>query len=117
MATAVGRPVAVACMLLFMPLLAGFTCDQQSEGRDEGVRDKRPMEERTIEAVLKAHTDRLMAFTGVVGTGIGGCEGRPCIKVYVVKATPELLNKIPREIEGYRVAVEETGEIKVRDSR
>jgi hypothetical protein len=70
------------------------------------------MQRKPIEAVLREHTDGLMSLPGVVGTGQGLCDGQPCIKVFVVKKTPELLTQIPAEIEGHTVAVEETGEIR-----
>jgi len=75
-----------------------------------------PMEttgaKRPIEEVLKAHTPALMGLPGVVGTAQGLCEDKPCIKVYVVRKTPELARRIPGSLEGCRVVVEETGEIK-----
>ena len=49
------------------------------------------MDERSIEAVLREHTDRLMALPGVVGSAQGLCDGEPCIKVLVVTRTSELL--------------------------
>ena len=49
---------------------------------------ERQMQRRTIEEVLKAHTDHLMLIPGVVGTAQGLCEGQPCIKVFVAKKTP-----------------------------
>ncbi len=67
---------------------------------------------KTIEAVLKQHTDRLLSLPGVVGTAIGECEGKPCIKVLVVKATPELVKSIPSALEGFPVIIEESGEIR-----
>ncbi len=67
---------------------------------------------KTIEAVLKQHTDRLLSFPGVVGTAIGECEGKPCIKVLVVQATPELVKRIPSALEGFPVVIEESGEIR-----
>ncbi len=70
------------------------------------------MQQKSIEEALREHTDGLMSLPGVVGTGQGLCDGQPCIKVFIVKKTPELLRQIPAEIEGYTVAVEETGEIK-----
>ena len=48
----------------------------------------------------------------MVGTAIGICNGMPCIKVYVVKKTPELDRKIPDILEGYPVMTEETGEFR-----
>ena len=65
-----------------------------------------------IQEVFKQHTDRLMAIPGVVGTAIGECDGSPCIKVFVVKKTTDIMNKIPSKLDGFPVAVEETGTIR-----
>ena len=70
------------------------------------------MQKRSIEAVLKEHTDSLMALPGVVGTGQGLRDGRPCIRVFVVKKSSALLKQIPSEIQGYPVDVQETGVIR-----
>ena len=72
---------------------------------------------KTLEAVLKQHSDRLMALPGVVGVAIGECEGNPCIKVLVVEKTPQLVNEIPPTLEGYPVVIEETGEIRALHPR
>ena len=53
-----------------------------------------------------------MAISGVVGTGQGLCDGEPCIKVFVIKKTQELEEKIPVKIEGYKVQIEETGKVR-----
>ncbi len=91
-------------------LVAGaFACGQDGA---EDQQEERPVPEKTIEQVLRDHTDSLMSLPGVVGTAQGLCDGQPCIKVVIVKKTPELLRQIPAEIEGYTVAVEETGEIR-----
>ncbi len=73
------------------------------------------MPKKTIEAVLKEHTGRLMSLPGVVGTAQGLCEGKPCIKVYVEKKTPDLVKQIPSTLEGYEVIIQETGEIRALD--
>ncbi|HTM06865.1 MAG TPA: hypothetical protein VL754_00605 [Verrucomicrobiae bacterium] len=65
-----------------------------------------------IATVLRNHTDRLMAIPGVVGTAEGRCEGKPCIKIYVEKKTPEIERQIPPTIEGYPVVIQETGSIR-----
>ena len=70
------------------------------------------MPSRTIEDVLKEHTNDLMAISGVVGAGQGLCNGETCIKVFVIKETDELSKKIPHNLEGYPVKIEETGEIR-----
>ena len=67
---------------------------------------------KPIETVLKEHTDNLMALPGVVGTGQGLSDGKPCIRVFVLKKTPALLDKIPSTIDGYPVVVDETGVIR-----
>jgi hypothetical protein len=77
-------------------------------------REQVRMQQTTIEAVLEEHTDALMSLPGVVGTAHGECAGEPCIKVYVVQETPQLHERIPAAIEGYRVVVEEIGEIRAR---
>ncbi|MGH7767233.1 MAG: hypothetical protein ACREQP_07240 [Candidatus Binatia bacterium] len=69
----------------------------------------------TIEEVLKENAGRMMAVPGVVGTAISQCDGKPCIRVLVVKKTPELMQKIPSVLEGYPVVVEETGPIRPLD--
>jgi hypothetical protein len=78
--------------------------------------ERAPMPENTIEAVLKAHTPRLMSLPGVVGVGEGRCDGAPCIKVLVLERTPELVERIDVVIEGYKVEVVATGEIRALDS-
>ena len=75
------------------------------------------MPEKSIAAVLKEHTDSLMALPGVVGTGQGLSDGLPCIRVFVVMRTQALLDKIPSAIDGYPVVVDETGVIRALGSR
>lgn len=67
---------------------------------------------KTIEEVLKEHTKELMSLPGVVGTGQGLCDDKPCIKVFVIKMSRELDKKIPKVLDGYQVLMQETGEIK-----
>jgi hypothetical protein len=66
---------------------------------------------RSIDEVLAAHTDSLLALPGVVGTAIGLCDGERCIKVLVADSTPGTKGRIPARLEGYRVVVEVTGTI------
>ena len=74
--------------------------------------EETPMPEKTIQQVLIDHTDRLMALPGIVGVAQGECSGQPCIRIFVAEKTEELLKLVPSVIEGYQVAVDETGEIK-----
>ncbi len=70
------------------------------------------VQKRGIAEVLRENTPGIMAIEGVTGTAQGLCSGRTCIKVYVVRKTPELAARIPSSIEGYPVEVEETGKFK-----
>ncbi len=85
--------------------------------------DQEPLEQEettsmtpTIEAAQAKLTDRVMALSGVVGIGIGECEGAPCIKVFVVRETEELGRQIPSTFEGFSVVTQVTGEIRARPS-
>jgi hypothetical protein len=86
----------------------GISCATKlGEHQGEKIMAKKP-----IEKVLKEQTQKLMSIPGVVGTAQGLCNNKPCIKVYVVKKTSGLDQKIPNSLEGYPVSVEETGEIR-----
>jgi hypothetical protein len=69
---------------------------------------------RSIDEVLAAHRDSLLALPGVVGTAIGLSEGERCIKVLVADASAATKSRIPPRLEGYRVVVEVTGTIRPR---
>jgi len=69
---------------------------------------------RSIDEVLAAHTDSLMALPGVVGTAVGSCDGQRCIKVLVADPRPDTKRRIPSRLEGYPVVVEVTGTITPR---
>ncbi len=62
--------------------------------------------------MLKSHTPELMSIPGVVGTALGKQDGELCIKVLVIEKTPELTKKIPSTLEGFPVAIQQTGEIR-----
>jgi len=83
------------------------SCVNKTANDQEG---EKQVTAKTIEEVLKEHTEELMSLFGVVGTAQGLCDDKPCIKVYVIKKTSELAQRIPDIIEGYRIMIEETGE-------
>lgn len=70
------------------------------------------MSDRPFEEFPRDRTERLMGMPGVVGVAQGLCDGKPCIKVFVVKATPALVKAISASVEGYPVDIEETGELR-----
>lgn len=72
---------------------------------------------RDINAVLKDHDKTLMTIPGVVGVYVGLLkDGKTsCLNVMVARRTPEVVAKIPKDLEGYSVVVEETGVIRPLD--
>ena len=70
----------------------------------------------TIEQVLERETDSWMRIPGVVGTGLGLCGDRPCIKVFAGGAPGPIEAEIPDEVDGYPVVVESTGRFTPRDT-
>ena len=99
----------VSVLLVLVAALGLARCESRKVDIHQG---KNLMASNTIEEVLKDHTDQLMSIPGVVGTAQGICNNKPCIKVYVLKKTPELDKKIPENIEGFPVSIEEIGEIR-----
>jgi hypothetical protein len=70
------------------------------------------MGQSSIQDVLKKKTDVLLSIPGVKGVAIGESEGKPCILVLVDKKDASSVAKIPSQLEGYPVVVEETGAIR-----
>jgi hypothetical protein len=69
---------------------------------------------RSISEVIKKHSDRLMSIPGVVGIAEGESGGKPCLRVFIVDSNSALLKRIPSNLEGYLVQVEESGEFQKR---
>jgi hypothetical protein len=68
---------------------------------------------RDINAVLADHDKELLAISGVVGVYVGQLSDHKttCLKVMLARKDPNLERQIPRELEGYQVVIEVTGEI------
>jgi hypothetical protein len=56
-----------------------------------------------------------MSLPGVLGVAEGEFGSKPCIKVYVIRKTPELLRRLPSNLEGYVVVVEESDKLQALD--
>lgn len=70
------------------------------------------MPSRPIEEVLETHANDLLARSGVTIVYQGALEdGTPCIVVGVVDARAAGGSDLPKSIEGYRVVLQETGEV------
>ena len=72
------------------------------------------MPKRDINAVLGDHDKELMAIPGVVGVYVGLQEDQKtsCLRVMAVKRTKDLQRALPKSLEGYKVELEETGNIR-----
>ncbi len=97
-------------------LLAGalVACSGSHGGAGQGGGRGATVAVRSVDEVLAAHTDSLLALPGVVGTAIGLCDGERCIKVFLADSNPDTKGRIPPRLEGYRVVVEVTGTIRPR---
>ena len=72
------------------------------------------MPTKTIQDVLAAHNDSLLASPGVVGTAVGLCDSTPCIRVFVADAEAARRLRVGPRLDGYVVRVEVTGPLRAR---
>ncbi len=96
-------------MIVALLLVAALGCTGPHT-RDE----ERTVPSRTIEEVLAAHADSLMALPGVIGTALGRCDGDLCIRVFVTDSSETVRSRIPDQLDGYPVRVEVTGPFRPR---
>ena len=103
------RPAA-----LLLILAAAFAIQAAGCGKSPENKGGAPaMSTEDAIRVMDAHVKELMAISGVIGVAVGALDdGKPCITVLVSRKTSEHGNRIPKEIEGYPVVIEESGEIR-----
>lgn len=75
------------------------------------------MQKDNIREVLTKHVAKLMDIPGVTGLAEGKLQDEPCITIFVTDDTPEILSRIPSNIEGYPVQVVGGGEFRALASR
>ncbi len=107
------KKICIGLTKILVLVVMGFwlflNCTNHNLHDEEG---EETMASKTIEQVLKEHTEELMALPGVVGVAQSLCDDQDCIKVFVVQMTPEIKQKIPNEFDGYQVDIEVTGEFR-----
>lgn len=87
-------------VMLFVLLVAGLASAAGPPSAPPGL-------EQAI-AAQEAHTDHLLARSGVLGTAVGlGADGQPVVKIYIESAGAPGL---PHRLDGVPVEVEVTGE-------
>lgn len=110
------RPTAVLVAAGWTATVALGGCGGPSasgDGPETAMEDS--MSARSIEETLEARTGAWMSLAGVEGTGIGRCDGEPCIKVFVRTVTDELRAAIPDTVEGHPVRLEATRRFEARE--
>lgn len=101
------RPTVLAGAFACLLVLGASGC------RPLPGKEPMPAPSRPLSEVLAAHTPELMAIPGVVGTAESlTTDGRPCILVLLAKSDPDVLAKLPSQLEGWPVRVEVTGWIR-----
>jgi len=95
--------IGLGCLLLF---LLGV--------HNQMAEDQSPAARRDISAVLRDHEKELLVIENLVGVYVGlENDGRtPCLHVMLAQDSSEARQAIPSQIEGYKVVVEITGEIR-----
>ena len=106
----------VGFVLLAAGVVVVIRANTEESGVDEqAVQEALGVPDMSIEDAHKALTDSLMLEAGIAAIAISVCDGTPCLKVYVVARTDEVMSRIPKIFEGYQVAVMESGEIEARE--
>lgn len=104
----------VATLSLVVALTSAGAC-ARAEDAPPGAEEREAASE-TIEQVLRRVTDDWMTVPGVAGTGLGLCDGTPCIKVFITRPRDEIDPPIPDEADGHPVRVEPSGPFRALDS-
>lgn len=100
------------CLALSLTIVAAVGC---GSGKATDSKPGQGAMGKTVEQVQQEHTDAWMAISGVVGTAIGRCDGKPCILVLTASNTEAVRQKVPSQVDGYPVVVQSTGEIRALD--
>jgi hypothetical protein len=106
-------PSTAGTLLPFLGVLAVLGGGPACKGEDARTESTTAMPARDLDTVIKENAAELLAIPGVEGMyGSVAESGDPCIKVTVVRDTPELRDALPETLGGYPVVVVETGPIR-----
>ena len=106
--------LVVLPFVLLLALAATGACGGGQQV-DESPAAEDSVSQRSIEDVLRVHTDHLMGIDGVVSVGQGLCGGEPCVRVGVSVPADTVRDAIPDSLEGYPVEVTEIGMVRPLD--
>jgi len=66
----------------------------------------------SVNDVKKKYESKIMNIPGVVGIGVGKQDELDAITVLVVEKTPLIEKKVPQQLKGFPVIIQETGVIR-----
>jgi hypothetical protein len=101
----------ICIMLLFV--FSSLFCSENNS-KSQPYTEKR--DAMSIDEVLAQKKEALLALPGVVGTAQSLCEGQPCLKVYVVQPTPELIDQIGELLKGHLFQIQVSGKFKTKNT-
>jgi hypothetical protein len=88
-------------------------CEKKSNEQNNILAvEKNSKVQLNILTVKGKYEGELMAIPGVVGVGIGDCNGKECIVVLIRDRTAQVDREMPGTLDGYPVQIEVTGPIK-----
>lgn len=79
---------------------------------EESISKDLSKEKDEVKDIKKRYENMLLAIDGVEGVGIGEESGSPVISIYVAEKTKSLIEKLPSELDGIRVRINESGKFK-----
>lgn len=104
----------IYCYLLLAAVWVPMTgCEtKSSEQNNILTAEKNLKDQLSIVTVKGKYEGELMAIPGVVGVGIGDCNGKECIVVFIQDRTAQIDREVPGTLDGYPIQIEVTGLIK-----
>jgi hypothetical protein len=69
------------------------------------------MPTRDIHTIKRNYEKKLMKISGVVGVGIGKEDDEEVIVVLTAQLSPKAAKKIPDQLDGFKIAIRESGAI------
>jgi hypothetical protein len=102
--------ICLTAVIVIVFLVGMLACVKKKDTRALNERN------RSVEQVFDIHRDSLLSIPGVVGAGIARLDDKPCIIIMVKLKAQYAEGQIPKELDGYKVIVRETGEFKALDS-
>lgn len=67
--------------------------------------------DRSVHDVLEQHRAEWMEHPDVTGVGVGSCDGEPCLVVYLIRRSEDVVRALPDRVDGYPVRLEVTGRV------